>query len=287
MVKNITAKTLQGFSIFGYAEDEIFSLIGKDDRFFEQSILDAWLPFAQQSKTILDVGANLGNHSIYFAAKTNASQIISFEPCKPSYDLLVHNISANSLSSRIHCVNMAIGSKKGLVCPARGVHLNQLGNVRYQYVCTAAEQDAVSDNNKLRDNDNTKEFHQVYATTLDDYIKENGINDIGFVKIDTEGFGWETIRGMQQIIERDKPGIWIELDPEEASPTAAFLEQHGYYLHDIKLMNCLFLHPDRFTDSRQLSTAILLERILKKTDEALDWQILYQKLNSSKENPEP
>jgi FkbM family methyltransferase len=60
----------------------------------------------------IDVGANIGNHSVFFAAILNAS-VYAFEPFPPNHALLELNIAANGLDDGIIASHHGIGEITG------------------------------------------------------------------------------------------------------------------------------------------------------------------------------
>lgn len=61
---------------------------------------------------VLDIGANIGDSSIYFIVN-RASQVIAVEPYPVNFLKLVENIKNNGLENKIIAVNGVLGSKQG------------------------------------------------------------------------------------------------------------------------------------------------------------------------------
>ena len=61
-----------------------------------------------EGMTIIDVGANIGDSAIYFYLK-GASKIISVEPLKSNYDVLLKNIELNGLGQLVHAIRAGCG----------------------------------------------------------------------------------------------------------------------------------------------------------------------------------
>ena len=68
---------------------------------------------------------------------------------------------------------------------------------------------------------------RVEVTTLDQELADID-SPIRFVKIDAEGHGSNVIRGAKSILERHKPVIAIEVDPEPLEDISALLQESGY-----------------------------------------------------------
>ena len=53
-------------------------------------------------------------------------------------------------------------------------------------------------------------IEQTHIITLDGYTKENNI-EVGFIKVDIEGFEMEFLKGAKETIARDKPAMLISI----------------------------------------------------------------------------
>jgi FkbM family methyltransferase len=63
-----------------------------------------------QDKIVIDIGANIGDSTIYFATK-GAKKVIAFEPFPATYRQAKENIGLNGLDKRIELLNMGVGGK--------------------------------------------------------------------------------------------------------------------------------------------------------------------------------
>jgi Methyltransferase FkbM domain len=63
-----------------------------------------------REKEVIDIGANIGDSSIYFANR-GAKHVIAVEPDRISYDYAVKNIQSNGYSRKIKMILAACGSK--------------------------------------------------------------------------------------------------------------------------------------------------------------------------------
>ena len=83
--------------------DIIYGFVGND---YEK------LPVS--GKTVIDIGANIGDTPIYFALH-GANRIIGMEPFPKNYELAKKNILSNGLSDKIEMVLAGCSSKKGQI----------------------------------------------------------------------------------------------------------------------------------------------------------------------------
>ena len=250
--------------IYGYRHDDIYEEIRRGGCYFEGQILEKWLSCYEGAEIILDVGANLGNHTLYFSRHTKAGRIIAFEPYEKNFRMLKQNVRENHCRNVI-CEQLAVGRSASFAVPEKPVDPHFLGSIRYR--CTDPAD--VNTSNAVNPD-------RVRIISLDEYAAENGLSGISFLKIDTEGFGRMVLEGTQRILERDKPAVWIELEENDGGFVYAALAEHGYILSDVCFMNALFVHPDRCPDAGKLTEADLLQLLMQRTDEMTDWKIRCQ-----------
>ena len=146
------------------------------------------------NSSCLDIGANIGNHSVFFA--NFFSNIYSFEPYPDSYYLLKFN-SKNF--NNIKTFNFG----------ASDVDENQ-----YMYIATDI---TMSRNTLFSDRVELKKVDQidpkkigVELKNLDNLLKENKVKKISFIKIDIEGYEYKALIGLKNTIINDSPIIAFE-----------------------------------------------------------------------------
>jgi FkbM family methyltransferase len=139
---------------------------------------------------IVDIGANVGLYSLYAKFLPN-SQFYSYEPYKFTYDLLNDNIELNNITN-VQTYNIGLSDKKGKTI------LN---------VCLSHDGLNTMGANPLRFND----IHhvEVEINTLDNIFYNNNIK-VDFIKIDTEGWEYNILKGGEKTIKKYKPIIQLE-----------------------------------------------------------------------------
>lgn len=164
---------------------------------------------------IFDIGANIGQTSLWIANELKSEQfeVFAIEPYPITYQKLLDNIKLNQFKN-ITPVNIAFGNS----------HAELL-------------MDGYSSNSgahRVSSNIQGENFVKVPQTTLDDYFKGNDKN-IGFIKIDVEGFEYNVIKGGEQIIKKYFPTMFIEIDNENlktqnssALELIQLLKKYGY-----------------------------------------------------------
>lgn len=67
-----------------------------------------------KGKIVVDIGANIGDSSIYFALR-GATKVIGVEPFPGSYESAIRNVQLNNLSDKVHIKLAACSSSRGIV----------------------------------------------------------------------------------------------------------------------------------------------------------------------------
>lgn len=125
------------------------------------------IPF--KNKTILDIGANIGDSSIYFAIN-GAEKIVGIEPFFNNFDLSQKNIAENNLSEKIQIIQAGCGDKIEWV----EINPNFDGNVY----------------NIMKNQNNGR---KVLSLTLHEMINKFKIPKNSILKMDCEGCEYKSI----------------------------------------------------------------------------------------------
>ncbi|MBR5402350.1 MAG: FkbM family methyltransferase [Treponema sp.] len=209
-----------------YRIDDIQSTIFKTNNYYEFNTLDYICNRWENGKIgkelnnaiFIDIGANIGNHSLYFFNECHAASSYCFEPVKDTFKILEKNISLNNLTNKAHLYNIALGQKKGRASLSYYNSYN-IGMAKLS-------------------NDSEGEYQVV---SLDE-LKINA--NIKFIKIDVEGFELDVIQGMVQTLERYSPYIMIEIRHNLFNDIDSLLKKLGYKRFEInqneELQNCLY-----------------------------------------------
>ena len=173
----------------GYNNYGSFKVTGEKN--FIQSI-------SRELQFSLDIGANIGNYSKLLIEETN-SYIFAFEPLDGAYDNL--NKLVIEHPNRIEAFKLALGDK------------NVEKNLNFT--------DEKSEKATFLDDINKLSFYEaasnkkklVNLVTLDEFMEQKNLFDkeIDLIKIDTEGYELEILKGSKRLIEKNKPK-YIQLE---------------------------------------------------------------------------
>ena len=139
-----------------------------------------------QGKSSITAGAYFGDSSLVLQDITK-STVYGFEPNKINYSLFENIIAKNSKQNIIMPINKGLSKSSGIA-----------------YI----EDTNMSAGSKLSANNLGSKIEVV---SIDDFIKENNINNLGLIHLDIEGLESEVIEGAKAIITKYKPILLISI----------------------------------------------------------------------------
>lgn len=182
--------------------DHIQKIIRREKQFYEQSMLDDIYSRVPPGTLAIDVGAHIGNHTVFFS-KICKLKVIALEPFLYSYRMLIRNIELNGQESRVNALRKAAGNYPGRGEPIVYDPLN-------------------TGENYIR----KRPVGQVEIVRLDDLMIEDHVS---IIKIDVEGMEVEVLEGAKDIIKRHQPLLYIEAkEPSLYRKVCSFLDDFGY-----------------------------------------------------------
>lgn len=197
--------------------DNIQKFIMTKRGFWEERLLSKAKPALDGCRRALDIGANIGNHSIYFSKIAGIEEVTCFEPQEHVFGILRRNIELNDLNN-VKAVRAAVGEKQGTADIKMHRNTSFHGTVYHE----------------VPDGD-------VPVVSIDEITPE----PVDFIKIDVEGMQMSVLKGAVEVLRRDRPKLWIELrrNHGEFEPANAFLEDLdlGYRARPISADDILFV----------------------------------------------
>lgn len=162
----------------------------------EEAFLKRFLPNVGPG-VLMDVGANHGSYTLFLQRARPSASIYAFEPHPRSFALLQQRATLPN----VHLVNAALSDTAGFV--ELYDFANNDGSTQ---ASLSQEAVALFDANTVH--------HSVECTTLDAFAEAQGIEQIAFLKIDTEGFDINVLRGAQRLLSERRIGaIQFEFIP--------------------------------------------------------------------------
>ena len=152
-------------------------------------------------RDVIDIGANIGDSSIYFAVR-GAKRVIAVEPFPINYNSAKKNIATNNLSDKIHLLHAGCSDKDGSI------------------TINSSQKGGISSLNK------TENGTKISLITLEDILEKFNIKS-AILKIDCEGCEYDVILSTSKRTLQKFTDIFIEY-------------HYGYKNLKEKLENCGF-----------------------------------------------
>lgn len=175
------------------------------------------LSLIKEDMIILDIGTNIGETLLNFAKINTKGINYGFEPVPYLYQRAKHNISLNNFENII-LNNIALSDKKEKLF----FHIPQNNNSGGIAMSKNAQQGML----------------EVEAMTLDNFVSNQNIEKIDFIKIDVEGFEMNVLKGGSETLTKMKPQMFIELvdnhlkrQNTSSKEVILFLKNIGYKIH--------------------------------------------------------
>jgi FkbM family methyltransferase len=191
---------------FSFASDRLEDPVQRQHRngkFYEEQELSLIKKHLPAQATFVDVGANVGNHSLFVAAFSQPKKIIPFEPNPLAFKLLLANIVMNGFHDLFDLRHIGLGlSDQTASGFAMSDQTRNLGGAKMQ-----------------------PEGGDIQTVRGDDILAEE---DPDFVKIDVEGMEMQVLRGLDQTIRRCAPMILLEVDKSNYGAFNAWVQEYDY-----------------------------------------------------------
>jgi len=175
-----------------------------NNRVYEHDLINQVIkPYIEKAKYVIDVGANIGCHSISYGRFNPDVTIWAFEPQKKLFDILNRNVSINKLKN-INTFDFGVGHKE----------MN----------CTMSSLDKVFDTSRNGHNKGGLGIghggESIVVKTLDS-LELPGLD---FMKIDVEGAESLVLQGAEQTIRKYKPVVLFEHNYQFIDPKSVDLD---------------------------------------------------------------
>lgn len=180
----------------------------------------------KKGDTILDFGAHIGLFAAIASKAVGADgKIYAFEPSPTTNLLLQKTVKINNASGIIRTFQKAVGGSVGktifFVSEGQADNANSLVNYKED-----------------------RPFHgiEIEVTTIDAFVKEQGLSKIDFIKIDVEGAEYDALKGAVETFKKFKPKCILAIHPEPVKAKGDSLEA----IYDlVRELNYTALYQDK------------------------------------------
>ncbi len=162
--------------------DFIQKIIANTGKPYEIEMLEDMLQRTKENDLILDIGTNIGNHAICLAA--NGRKVCGFEANPKMFELAQVNVALNQLQNRVQIHCCGISDKEERAAFDAEIPSN-FGAMRLQQIQDGG----------------------IICHRLDDF---NFNEPIAMIKIDIEGMEDKALRGAKNLIDKNRPILYLE-----------------------------------------------------------------------------
>ncbi len=171
--------------------------------FYEQEELNIIAEYLKPHSTFVDIGANVGNHTIYAAKFLDARAVIPFEVNPEAIAILRANVALNQLQNvDLRFVGRGLASRDCMLSVADS-DPNNLGKTQFSPGDVGA-------------------FPAIRGDSALSSIP------VDFIKMDIEGMELEALAGLRETVLRWRPAIFAEIESNHHTQFASWRQQFGY-----------------------------------------------------------
>jgi FkbM family methyltransferase len=201
-------------------------------RDYESEIAGLIEKYIDPEKDALDVGANVGFHSVLLARLINSDhRVLAFEPTPNAIYYLKNNLKRNDCEYKVIIY-------EGIASDADGIFTLNVIEGLEEYSSVGSLTHPYTKNYKSHS-------VSVKGNTIDNLVTQYNLSP-GFIKIDTEGSEYSVFKGAEQTIRTHRPVIISELSEtlladqkHSCSEIFCLLYSLGYNIIDIKSLKAV------------------------------------------------
>jgi len=221
------------------------------EKFLVEDILHEYV--TDESPLFLDAGANVGDYSRTLLQSFPGANIEAFEPNPKNFEQL-----SMIENERLHTHQLGLGSSEGesILFERADRNGSPHASIHQDVITDIHQQDVLE--------------YEVEITTLDRFLKENNLDFVDFLKIDTEGNELEVLKGGKEALDREKIGLIVFEFNEMNVVSRAFMKDFRDLLEDYLFFRLLPGGLIRVPDNPVESEIFAFQNILAIPERFLD-----------------
>lgn len=177
-------------------------------RFYETEELEIIRRHCPKNAVFADIGANIGNHSLFALKMLGVKKLIPFEPNPVAIAILTSNLGLNGVLAKVDLSHLGVG----------------LSDVAQDGLAME-----VSKPNKNLGAGRIVEGGDLRVIRGDDALADE---EVDFIKIDVEGMEMQVLGGLSETLARCRPALFIEVDERNREAFLAWVPTAGYKVAD-------------------------------------------------------
>jgi FkbM family methyltransferase len=207
------------FDVQGAATDVEYDASGKPT--FRQVEILAKIRSLRYRGAVVDIGANTGNHSVFFSRFCEFSRIVAIEGPKDLCVVLRENARHNENPA---CPIEVVGA---FVSCMRDLYLNE-------------ETKSLPGRWFLSEVPISPGSMPVRTLTLDELCRD--IRNIDLIRIDADAHELEVLKSGEETLRRNRPDVWVEIPEGYIAHISCLLERWGYMMAEWSGTTVRFVH---------------------------------------------
>ena len=166
----------------------------------------------------LDIGANIGIHSVVLSSEVGEGRVYSFEAQRVVFNMLVGNIALNSLEN-VFCYHNAVSNQNELIDIPTFDYGKPMsfGSVEFG----GAQNESIGQ----------APFFGACEKVPTIVLDEVNFQQVNFMKIDVEGMEIKVLLGAKNLIDKFKPIILVEYLKSDKDELIYFLKNMDYKIY--------------------------------------------------------
>lgn len=209
----------------GFVDQEIFL-----KKVYEPEIVSEFIQNIKHDDVCIDIGANIGHHTIIMAQLANNGSVIAYEPIPKLQKQLLQSLEKNNINN-VRLESYGLSDTEG----SMELFLSE-GNIGSSSLINTTNEGSIT----------------ITLKTLDSYL----FPKVDFIKLDVEGYEYTVLLGAEKTIERCHPTILFEFSPiyyrkirgDLPHDILHFFKKHKYTLFDIENNKKIITSIDAFVD---------------------------------------
>jgi FkbM family methyltransferase len=183
----------------------------------------------------MDIGANLGVHTLSLAILAHSGRVIAFEAHPGNYALLIRNVAAlPEPKGHVEPVHAALWDSPGYLTIGSAEELAGCAFVACgatDVVSTEERLRTVVDPSAIAGVELQVRLARVPAVRLDDWVRDHPLPRLDLIKLDVEGAEANVIRGADDTLRRLRPRLLVEYN--SACAAAYFSQPADALYHEL------------------------------------------------------
>jgi FkbM family methyltransferase len=194
---------------------------------FEPSLIKFYEKRIRPGQTVLDIGANIGAHTMHFARAVGPTgRVVAVEATDYAYHKLGANLDLNpAIRSRVSAQQVLLAASALAAKPA-ALHSSWPLDEGHELHPTHRGE--------------LKSVGGARVLALDELVREEKLTRIDWIKIDVDGNEWSVFQGAAKVLREMHPCIFMELapgcyedEPRHFDDLIELLLNHGYGFYSI------------------------------------------------------